>query len=1055
MSGKWIAGFLFYFLVLLSQNVFSQITGVGYSSKILTSYTDGKVNDTIYVWNSNSLGTQKGKLKITPKSGVAPYTFDWFYHDEQTFSWKRFVIDTGHFSVIENLPSDGYRVQVKDSNGKLVECFTTWVWNLNVESNINANAVNCNNVKLEAQVDAESNFVYYNLPPPESIISANTKIKVEFSAKHTYVSDLAFYLVGPASCGSPRILLSPNPGALNPNRHICNSGDNVSSLSFSNTTTNELDICASPAPLTGNYGSYSLDGESFTIDWSPLIGCNAAQGGWSVQIYDCIYLDVGYLESASITFSDLESICGSPTSISYNSGQIRSSIRDMSCSAQTASIFQVYPHSNLRTPIVLNANVELGWFQNNVKISNNLEHTIINIPQGNYAFDFKALVYLNNDLVQQNVYSNNVVINRMPPTAENQIFCKNSNAKVSDLVAIGSNLKWYLNDTDFNLLNLNTFLQSGSYYVSQEVNGCESNRKKIEVTLQDTVAPEANNQMFCTSQIKVSDLAATGSNLKWYLFASGGEPLAFDANVNEGIYYVTQTISGCESISRTKVEVLIQKTSKPVVSASNFCLKQQAKILDLQVVGNNIKFYRDEVGGTSLGEETILITGNYYVSQTINGCESDREVINVTVFPVLDFTPLEDQTICSGNTLNFKLPSSNDSVTYQWEVVSNKVIGAVNGSGLSIQQLLYTETNEIGTVIYKITPIINGCVGNLVELVIKVNPIPKVKFEIKNSILCSGETVNIKLTSNLLNASFRWSAISNNVTGATAGIGDIISQSLTTTESNAKVTYKIIPYIDNCEGEEIEIEIIVNALPTLKLEDGFLCYDVINKKIITPYIIDSNLSNSNNTFEWFFEGNLVENENKSFYSVIKKGNYTIRVTNDSGCSISQTIYIHENKSVKSATYALSNYFKDSQTITVTVNGSGDYLYQLDDGDLQNSNVFNHVLPGIHRVVITDKYDCTYIVFDEIITVHYPNFFTPNGDGINDLWNIWSLRDKGISNIYIFDRFGKLVKQISPQGEGWNGTVDGAYLPETDYWFVVNYLENGVPRTFKSHFSLKR
>jgi len=1047
---------VFLFLILLSQSIFCQIIGIDYSDKLLTNYTDGNSNDTIYIWNSNKLDARNAKFKVIPKSGVAPYTFEWFYHNENTFSWKKFQVDQGNSSQVENLPSDGYRVQIKDSTGKLVECHTAWAWNINIESNANVNVVNCSNVNLTAQVDAEANFVYYNLPPPESIITAKTKIKVEFNAVHTYVSDLAFYLVGPESCGSPRILLSPNPGALNLDKHICNSGDNVNSLTFSNTSKQVLDICASAAPLAGEYGTYSLDGIDYPIDWSPLIGCNAAQGGWSVQIYDCIYLDVGYLDSASITFSDLESVCGSQTSISYNSGQIKSAIRDKSCSAETASIFQVHPHLKLRTPIVLNANVDVAWYQNDIKLSSTLDHKISNVVQGSYSYDFKTIVSLGTTRIQEKIISKDIIINQTSPIlVEKQLFCKSLNPKISDLKTNGQNLKWYLGEFDTNALNLNTYLRSGFYYASQVVNGCESNRKKIEVTIVETIAPVTSNQFLCSSNAKVSELIAQGQNLKWYLFASGGEPLTLDANVIEGTYYVTQTVNGCESVVRTRVEVKLLKTPKPKVINNNFCFDKQSKIKDLQVVGTNIKFYENEVGGFYLNEETILSTGSYYASQTIDGCESDREIIYVKVFPTLNFTPLNNQTICSGNILDLKLPTSTDSVTYQWEVVSNKVNGATKGSGSSITQKLWAISDEIGTVTYSITPIVNGCVGNLIELEVKVNPIPKIKIEIENNILCSGDITRIKLSSNINNTTFRWSAISNNVVGATAGNGDIISQSLTTIENNANVIYKITPYLGDCQGETIEVEVIVHKLPELNLEDGFLCYDVQTRKIVQPYIIDSKLTNSNYNFEWFFDGNLIANENKPQYSAFKKGNYTLKVSDNSNCVVSKTVYISENKSVESATYVLSNYFKDAQTITVTVNGTGDYLYQLNDESPQKSNVFAHVLPGIHRIVITDVFDCTYIVFEQIITVHYPNFFTPNGDGINDLWNIWSLKEKGQADILIFDRFGKLIKQISPQSDGWDGTIDGAILPSTDYWFVVNYIENGMSKTFKSHFSLKR
>jgi gliding motility-associated-like protein len=60
-----------------------------------------------------------------------------------------------------------------------------------------------------------------------------------------------------------------------------------------------------------------------------------------------------------------------------------------------------------------------------------------------------------------------------------------------------------------------------------------------------------------------------------------------------------------------------------------------------------------------------------------------------------------------------------------------------------------------------------------------------------------------------------------------------------------------------------------------------------------------------------------------------------------------------------------------------------------------------------------------------------------------------------SRIYIFDRYGKLLKEISPDGVGWDGNYTGHPMPATDYWFTVEYTKQGVVKKFKSHFSLKR
>ncbi|NRD21237.1 T9SS type B sorting domain-containing protein, partial [Winogradskyella eckloniae] len=85
----------------------------------------------------------------------------------------------------------------------------------------------------------------------------------------------------------------------------------------------------------------------------------------------------------------------------------------------------------------------------------------------------------------------------------------------------------------------------------------------------------------------------------------------------------------------------------------------------------------------------------------------------------------------------------------------------------------------------------------------------------------------------------------------------------------------------------------------------------------------------------------------------------------------------------------------------------------------------------------------------------PLYFTPNGDGFNETWNIAGIGSN--AKIYIFDRYGKLLKQLSPDGSGWDGTFNGNKMPTSDYWFTVEYDEPGtdIRKEFKAHFTLKR
>ena len=160
-------------------------------------------------------------------------------------------------------------------------------------------------------------------------------------------------------------------------------------------------------------------------------------------------------------------------------------------------------------------------------------------------------------------------------------------------------------------------------------------------------------------------------------------------------------------------------------------------------------------------------------------------------------------------------------------------------------------------------------------------------------------------------------------------------------------------------------------------------------------------------------------------------------------------------------YYVTNAFSDEQTITVVVNGYGQYEYKLDeDGNWQTSNVFRDVSPGSHIIYIKDinPDGCEEIMLTGVSVIDYPNFFTPNEDTFRDTWNIIGLQQED-AKIYIFDRYGKLLKQISAVGEGWDGTFNGEDLPASDYWFTVTYKEyNGtteITKEFKAHFSLLR
>lgn len=273
----------------------------------------------------------------------------------------------------------------------------------------------------------------------------------------------------------------------------------------------------------------------------------------------------------------------------------------------------------------------------------------------------------------------------------------------------------------------------------------------------------------------------------------------------------------------------------------------------------------------------------------------------------------------------------------------------------------------------------------------------------------------------------------------------------TNTVPYSQIIYARVENINNCYGIS-ELKLTVNKLPDIKTIDTvYYCLNTFPETItLNAGIINDSPNNYNyiwNTGETGYE--IEVNEPKT---------YTVTVTNNNNCSKERNIIVEASniaaiQSIDVVDASLNNI------ITVLVSGEGDYEYALYDNnnilyrDYQQNNVFENISPGFYTVYIKDVKNNCGIVTNRISVVGFPKFFTPNNDGKNDTWQVYGVSDvfQANSKIFIFDRFGKLLKQISPSGKGWDGTFNGAKLPTDDYWFSVT-LQDG--RIFKSHFTLK-
>ena len=273
-----------------------------------------------------------------------------------------------------------------------------------------------------------------------------------------------------------------------------------------------------------------------------------------------------------------------------------------------------------------------------------------------------------------------------------------------------------------------------------------------------------------------------------------------------------------------------------------------------------------------------------------------------------------------------------------------------------------------------------------------------------------------------------------------------LSNTFTNTSAYNQTIYARIENNNQCYGVN-SLELVVYELPQLLDDDQtFFCIDSNSD----PVTLDSGIIGNPNdySFQWSSGQDTAEIE------IIQGGTYTVTVTNINNCSQSKSITV-VNSNIATIDQVIVNDVSTNNTVTVLASGEGDYEYALDDefGPYQDSTTFFNVSPGFHTVYVRDKNGCG-IASQLISVIGFPNFFTPNDDGYNDTWHVYGINtpEQAGSEIYIFDRYGKLIKQLLYNSEGWDGTYNGNRMPTSDYWFYIKLSDN---RIFRGHFTLKR
>ena len=343
----------------------------------------------------------------------------------------------------------------------------------------------------------------------------------------------------------------------------------------------------------------------------------------------------------------------------------------------------------------------------------------------------------------------------------------------------------------------------------------------FDVVVNDAPTPSGNAiQSFCSiNNPTVSALSIAGNNIQWFADATGGQPLDGSTLLVDGEdYFALQTIDGCESLSRFKVDVVVSDPDKPSgESIQTFCLGSEITIADLQVTGENIKWYANESDRAPLDETELLVNGaTYYATQTVGDCESDQRLMVAVVIEACCtdvVTASGNSPVCEGDAIDLSASFTGgtpDSV--KWK-------GPDNYSSYDLDPATFTATtaSEGNYIVYVFYDA--ACVArDTVE--IKVDPAPNAGDD-GTLVICEGETVTESQLFNALkgnpDAGGSWSPA---LAGANVYTYTVTAQGECDVDSSATVTVTEDPAPNAgddgtlviCEGETVTESQLFNAL---------------------------------------------------------------------------------------------------------------------------------------------------------------------------------------------------------------------------------------------------
>ena len=442
-------------------------------------------------------------------------------------------------------------------------------------------------------------------------------------------------------------------------------------------------------------------------------------------------------------------------------------------------------------------------------------------------------------------------------------------------------------------------------------------------------------------------------------------------------------------------------------------------------------------GGTGL-----YIPRGYIVEYGVPS-DSPLNIVATTSIYIPQITSTIEATICEIGTATISaIPSEGNILWFDAEVLGTQLF--TSGNSFTTPILTASKT-------YYATVSVNGCSSlDRTAITVTVNQRPTITST-TDDLICYGSAA---LSATPSTGNVDWYDSLTSTTPIFTG-NDFETPTL-----NATTSYYVKANISGCSSST-RTEVIAkveNTIPDFDLMQDIyvLCNNVGSVTLETVN------QQANYSYVWKKEGVSISGNNSSI-SINSNGNYTVSAVSEAGCESSEKAVLVRSSEKANITKDNVTIVDNSSNNTIYVPnlnlGIGDYEFSLDDefGTYKEQCFFSNISTGIHTLYIKDKFGCETQEYQFSI-LEYPKFFTPNEDGDNDIWKIEGYK-KGfytISEVYIYNRFGKLIYTIDKNSEGWNGQSENQKSPSNDYWYKTILTDiNGYSVEKRGNFSLIR